>query len=671
MRRSALAVAGRTQRTRKAIPILALSLFLALVLVSVVNVAMPMPATATGAVAPLDPWPGDPQMSGTSGNPANVSYEISAGADRVLVVLVCLYDSALPGASGHTYSATYGGRTLTQAYVQNNARKWSTWIGYLKEGDIATRSGDTVTVTVTGTHTDVVAYIASYSGVDQSAPIAAANGTYVNNLNNVTIGGPLNVTAGDYGIYGWSGTGGVTRSSDTETYTEHSDRNTGTGAGFSNGVASKAFATTTATNPSVRWSEKTRASVSFITLRPESRYPLPTTTSISPTSKTVGDAAFVLTVNGTDFVIDKSVVRLDGADLTTAFVSSTQLTAQISASDLAAAGGKSITVFTPAPGGGTSNAQTLTVNRGTPAITWANPADIVYGATLGSTQLCATASVSGAFAYSPDSGTLLPAGNGQTLHVDFTPTDSANYNSASRDVTINVKKAALIITASDRSKTYGDAVTFAGTEFSSNGLVSGDTVSSVTLTSAGVSGVAAVGSYPIVPSAAVGTGLGNYAISYVNGALTVNVRSVTVTADDNGKIYGQADPSLTYHISSGSLAAGDSFTGAIARLAGEDVGTYDIQQGTLTLNGNYSLTFIKGTFTIAPNQIPNQIPNQPGNVSPASGAVGLSLTPTLQSSAFSDPDAGDTHGASQWQITGTSGNYASPAFDSGTSSRTC
>ena len=65
---------------------------------------------------------------------------------------------------------------------------------------------------------------------------------------------------------------------------------------------------------------------------------------------------------------------------------------------------------------------------------------------------------------------------------------------------------------------------------------------------------------------------------------------------------------------------------------------------------------------------PNRVPNQPGNVSPASGAVGLSLTPTLQSSAFSDPDAGDTHGASQWQITGTSGNYASPAFDSGTSS---
>ena len=62
---------------------------------------------------------------------------------------------------------------------------------------------------------------------------------------------------------------------------------------------------------------------------------------------------------------------------------------------------------------------------------------------------------------------------------------------------------------------------------------------------------------------------------------------------------------------------------------------------------------------------PNRIPNQPRNVSPANGATGLSLTPTLQSSVFSDPDPGDTHGASQWQITSTSGDYSSPAFDSG------
>lgn len=58
-------------------------------------------------------------------------------------------------------------------------------------------------------------------------------------------------------------------------------------------------------------------------------------------------------------------------------------------------------------------------------------------------------------------------------------------------------------------------------------------------------------------------------------------------------------------------------------------------------------------------------PNRPSNISPAGGATGVGLTPTLQSSAFSDPDAGDTHLASQWQMTMSPGYYAPyPFFDS-------
>jgi len=58
-------------------------------------------------------------------------------------------------------------------------------------------------------------------------------------------------------------------------------------------------------------------------------------------------------------------------------------------------------------------------------------------------------------------------------------------------------------------------------------------------------------------------------------------------------------------------------------------------------------------------------PNQPSNISPADGASGISSTPTLQSSAFSDPDIGDTHAASQWQIRTVLGSYFDPVFDSG------
>lgn len=62
----------------------------------------------------------------------------------------------------------------------------------------------------------------------------------------------------------------------------------------------------------------------------------------------------------------------------------------------------------------------------------------------------------------------------------------------------------------------------------------------------------------------------------------------------------------------------------------------------------------------------NQPPSIPSNVSPANAAAGITLTPTLQSSAFSDPNTGDTHAASQWQVRTTSGSYSSPVYDSGT-----
>ena len=82
---------------------------------------------------------------------------------------------------------------------------------------------------------------------------------------------------------------------------------------------------------------------------------------------------------------------------------------------------------------------TINVNKATPTVTWANPADITYGTALSGTQLNATASVPGTFVYTPPAGTVLNAGAGQILSVDFTPTDSANYNSVlGTTVTINV-----------------------------------------------------------------------------------------------------------------------------------------------------------------------------------------------------------------------------------------
>jgi hypothetical protein len=74
----------------------------------------------------------------------------------------------------------------------------------------------------------------------------------------------------------------------------------------------------------------------------------------------------------------------------------------------------------------------------TPVITWANPADIIYGTLLSTTQLNATADVEGTFAYTPNIGTLLGVGANQVLKVFFTPTNTVTYDTTSKSAKINV-----------------------------------------------------------------------------------------------------------------------------------------------------------------------------------------------------------------------------------------
>ena len=93
-------------------------------------------------------------------------------------------------------------------------------------------------------------------------------------------------------------------------------------------------------------------------------------------------------------------------------------------------------------------------SKGTPVITWSNPADIVYGALLGGTQLNASTSVAGSFVYSPLSGVKLSAGLHQALSVTFAPTDTASYNGASATVYINVTPRDVTVTADAKTKVW-------------------------------------------------------------------------------------------------------------------------------------------------------------------------------------------------------------------------
>jgi len=73
-----------------------------------------------------------------------------------------------------------------------------------------------------------------------------------------------------------------------------------------------------------------------------------------PDTAVPGGKGFVLTVNGTGFVSGVTV-NWNGSALATTFVSGSQVTATVPASDIAKRGTASVTVGNPSPGGGTSN----------------------------------------------------------------------------------------------------------------------------------------------------------------------------------------------------------------------------------------------------------------------------------------------------------------------------
>jgi hypothetical protein len=100
----------------------------------------------------------------------------------------------------------------------------------------------------------------------------------------------------------------------------------------------------------------------------------------------------------------------------------------------------------------------LSVTKAVPAIKWATPASIAYGAALSDAQLNATASVPGTFVYTPAAGEVLAA-EVQSLSVVFTPANATNYTTAEATVQITVTKATPIITWSKpQAISYGTAL---------------------------------------------------------------------------------------------------------------------------------------------------------------------------------------------------------------------
>ncbi|WP_299840248.1 BspA family leucine-rich repeat surface protein [uncultured Tenacibaculum sp.] len=161
----------------------------------------------------------------------------------------------------------------------------------------------------------------------------------------------------------------------------------------------------------------------------------------------------------------------------------------------------------------------------------------------------------------------------------------------SDDLTITPKS--IRVTADVKTKVYGDADPILTYQITSGSLNLGDVLTGSLIRVAGEN----VGDYIINSSLSHP----NYTITYISDDLTITPKSITVTADSKTKVYGDADPILTYQITSGSLNPSDVLTGSLTRVAGEDVGDYKINSNLS--NPNYTISYISDDLTITPKSI--------------------------------------------------------------------
>ncbi len=131
------------------------------------------------------------------------------------------------------------------------------------------------------------------------------------------------------------------------------------------GASGEIFFTDSNNNRIRRISPSTATCTRTGTINVTGNNPVPTLTVLNPNNALVGGGALTMTVEGTGFV-PTSKVRWNNQDRTTQFISNTQLSASIPATDLLSAGVVNVTVFNDAPGGGTSNALPFTVSSPNP-----------------------------------------------------------------------------------------------------------------------------------------------------------------------------------------------------------------------------------------------------------------------------------------------------------------
>ncbi|AMA39779.1 filamentous hemagglutinin family N-terminal domain protein [Pseudomonas aeruginosa] len=176
--------------------------------------------------------------------------------------------------------------------------------------------------------------------------------------------------------------------------------------------------------------------------------------------------------------------------------------------------------------------------------------------------------------------------------------NSGNYDLSYQGNNLTITKALLNVIADAKTKVYGDADP--SLTYQVSGLKNGDTAGSILTGGLNRAAGENVGVYGI-NQGDLALNSGNYDLSYQGNNLTITKALLNVIADAKTKVYGDADPSLTYQVSGlkNGDSAGSILTGGLNRAAGENVGVYGINQGDLALNsGNYELSYQGNNLTI-------------------------------------------------------------------------
>jgi hypothetical protein len=306
--------------------------------------------------------------------------------------------------------------------------------------------------------------------------------------------------------------------------------------------------------------------------------------------------------------------------------------------------------FTPADTRNYNDADTavtIDVAKAKQHVVWAVPAPIVYGTALSAAQLDATVEVvgpapAGALTYTPAAGTMLDAGLGQTLSVAVAGTP--NYEPAAATVTLDVRRAALSLTADAKSKLYGAAVPQLTGVLT--GVVNQDPITASYATTATQQSPA--GTYPITPALAdPNHRLVNYDVTITPATLTVLPAPLLIAANNAAKQYSDPLPQLTATYTGFVLNETPAVLGGtlVIQTTAEVLsapGTYPIAIGGLT-SSNYAITYVGATFTVTQEDARVAIISPPAVTAAASGATSVTLAATVFDISATADAAGDTN----------------------------